>query len=201
VGARQSSVIAIALPLTAVQELEASSRQDDSAAQGWAILPYPINRILAGSTDRCMTGFGIRRQGPLEKSSDCHLRPMGAHDFWNLGRRWLISTLDPRSPNIILFAPTFASGVLRCWCVDRILMRTKKQPDERKPLQACWCRRNARRAQEHSIDLADARMIDFLGNSGVNGSHYWLNRPSSSLSLDDAAMLNSRHGGSRYRCW
>jgi 4-hydroxy-tetrahydrodipicolinate synthase len=50
-------------------------------------------------------------------------------------------------------------------------MRTKKQPDVRKPLEGVLVAAvTPRRAQEHSIDLgATLEMIDFLGNSGVNG--------------------------------
>src|SRR5216684_4248828 len=50
-------------------------------------------------------------------------------------------------------------------------MRTKKQPDEPKPLGGVLVAAvTPRRAQEHSIDLAATlEMIDFLGNSGVNG--------------------------------
>jgi 4-hydroxy-tetrahydrodipicolinate synthase len=50
-------------------------------------------------------------------------------------------------------------------------MRTKKQPDERKPLEGVLVAAvTPRRAQEHSIDLAATlEMIDFLASSGVNG--------------------------------
>src|SRR5712675_2373053 len=50
-------------------------------------------------------------------------------------------------------------------------MRTKKQPEERKPLEGVLVAAvTPRRAHEHSIDLgATLEMIDFLGNSGVNG--------------------------------
>src|SRR5258708_12494757 len=50
-------------------------------------------------------------------------------------------------------------------------MRTKKQPDEPKPLGGVLVAAvTPRRAQEHSIDLAATlEMIDFLGDSGVNG--------------------------------
>src|SRR5258708_25198132 len=50
-------------------------------------------------------------------------------------------------------------------------MRTKKQPDESKrPEGVLVAAVTPRRAQEHSIDLAATlEMIDFLGDSGVNG--------------------------------
>jgi dihydrodipicolinate synthase/N-acetylneuraminate lyase len=50
-------------------------------------------------------------------------------------------------------------------------MRTKKQPNESKQLEGVLVAAvTPRRAQEHSIDLAATlEMIDFLGNSGVNG--------------------------------
>src|SRR5260370_6336231 len=50
-------------------------------------------------------------------------------------------------------------------------MRTKKQPDETNPPEGVLVAAvTPRRAQEHSIDLAATlEMIDFLGNSGVNG--------------------------------
>src|SRR5258708_9034552 len=50
-------------------------------------------------------------------------------------------------------------------------MRSKKQPEDPKPLAGVLVAAvTPRRAQEHSIDLAATlEMIDFLGNSGVNG--------------------------------